>query len=71
MFYMKDFTISDKWVISVRLYRRISAIILISFNPFVTGVHLKVTHTETNFHLSAASLFKYAWPFSGHHAQKG
>ena len=31
----------------------------------------KVTHTETNLQLKAASLFKYVWPFSGHQAAKG
>ena len=40
-------------------------------NPLVCGVHCKVTYTQTNLQFSAAGLFKYVWPFSGHQALKG
>ena len=52
MFYMKHFTISDKWVISVRLYRRISAIILISFKPSVCVCVCVYVHPAWRLHLS-------------------
>ena len=39
-----------------------------SINTSTLGVHQKVTHTKTNLHLSATSLFKYVWPFCGHQA---
>ena len=36
---------------------------LFLLNPLMPGVYQKVIHTLTN-------LFKYVWPFSGHHALK-
>ena len=40
------------------------------FNLLTPCFHLKVIHTETNIQLSAAGLFRYVWPFSGHQALK-
>ena len=45
--------------------------LITSFNPLTPGAHGQVIHTEPNLQLSAASLFKYVRPFSGHQALKG
>ena len=45
--------------------------IFYEFKPLMPGGNKKVTYTQTNLHLSAASLFNDVWPFCYHQALKG